>query len=207
MLLQDIPESIKNLEGFRFSKVINGEPVYWFGQTTSTMDIVDKLLKFPNTVITGIIVADEQTQGRGRYGKIWTSNIGGLYFSWLIKAEDNLTTFISELTTFSLVETLKSFKIICGIKLPNDIIYKGQKISGILIEKKGDFYNIGIGINVSNEISDVKQGVSMSMILGRSVESREEVLGQFINCFRTYKKYFSDNRELYLKKWSNYLIK
>lgn len=203
-----LPPTLKNLfdkKDFKFYKVIEDEDIYWFGKVPSTMDIASELI---NIKKEGIIVADEQTSGRGRYGKVWISLPGGLYFSWIMKPEKKISYFISQLISLSLIETMSNFKIICSIKLPNDIIYNKKKLSGILIEKKDIFYNVGIGINLDNQITDPEKETSISLILknGDSI-SKEEVLREFILRVKENQKKILEDADFSLKKWSSYLIK
>ncbi|HNS32950.1 MAG TPA: biotin--[acetyl-CoA-carboxylase] ligase [bacterium] len=200
-----IPGEIAQNAEFRLYESVEGEDVYWFHRVVSTMDTACGLIKNGSA---GIIAADEQTCGRGRYGKSWFSLPGGLYFSWITREEERFPFFLSELVTLSLVETMSSFGIICNIKLPNDIITcDKKKLAGILIEKKGEFYNIGVGINVNNRMDVIETGISMSMLLGRPLDDRTEILKRFISRFHINKKNFSEKEEFYLGKWSVNLIK
>ena len=98
-------------------KFINGEKVYIFDELTSTMDLADKLITQNKT---DVVVAKKQTKGRGRYGRKWYSEEGGLYFSFIEKNGRN--EFLSEIVSFSIVKTLQEYRINCKIKFPNDII-------------------------------------------------------------------------------------
>lgn len=175
-----------------------------FGKVTSTMDLARDFLDKDERII---ILAEEQTEGRGRYGNKWISPKGGLYFSLIIK-KNEITDFLSEITAISLVETFKNFNIKgCKIKFPNDIIIKGKKISGILIEKSNDFYIVGIGINVGkNQFFEKCNYITMEDILGHRVDIKD-VLLSFIENFETFSKLFIENFETGIKIWSENLIK
>ena len=182
-------------------KFINGEKVYFFDELTSTMDLANKFITQNKN---GIVVAKKQTKGRGRYGRKWYSEEGGLYFSFIEKNGGN--KFLSEIVSSSIVKTLQEYGINCKIKFPNDIIYKSKKIAGILIEKKGKIYIIGIGINVNNEINGEINGISMKEILKREVEI-EKVLEKFLIQYKLNREGFQKNKKFYLKKWSDFLQK
>lgn len=107
------------------------------------------------------IVCEQQTQGRGRHGKTWISNPGQcLTFSLLWRFDSRL----SRLAALSLVVALASVRALeaqgaVGIKLkwPNDLLFDGRKLGGILVET---FHQddktvavIGIGLNVSHSRS------------------------------------------------------
>jgi len=181
---------------------ICGVSVYFFERVSSTMDEAGEFLKKGKT---GIICAGEQINGRGRYGNRWLSRPGGLYFSWILK-EEAYSVFLSEIISLSIAESLETYGISCKIKLPNDIIASGRKISGILILKKEGFYIAGVGINVNNDTGDGRERISMKEIAGMPVD-KKGVLENFIKTFLAYKKAFSEDSCNSLQKWSKYLKK
>ncbi len=180
---------------------IEGIPIYRFNSVGSTMDVAGE---YAEKGMTGIVLAEKQESGRGRYGRRWLSAPGGLYFSFIIRAEGGFP--LSELTSLGIVKTLESFGISCKIKLPNDIISDKKKVAGILIVKKGTVYITGIGINVNNEVADTAERTSMKQIFGRPVE-KEEVLKRFVKTFLALKGEFTKDLQSSLKNWSGYLIK
>ncbi len=175
-----------------------------FDKVTSTMDVIKNYLDKKGKVI---VWAEEQTTGRGRYGREWLSPKGGLYFSFFVR-KNNITDFISEIVALSLIKTLINFGINdCKIKFPNDIIIRGKKISGILIEKSGNFYIIGIGINVKmNEIFKKFNYITMEELTKKNIKI-EEVLVNFFKNFGEMVKLFEEDIEYGLKIWSENLIK
>lgn len=187
----------------RICKEIEGIPVYYFGNVISTMDVAEHLLKDGKT---GIVVAEKQEAGRGRYGRKWFSPAGGLYLSWILREETLYPLFLSEMISLSIVITLKHFGVNCRIKLPNDIITDGKKIAGILIVKKSDRYIVGVGINVNNPVEDKEHQVAMKDVIGEGVD-KSIVLEQFIRTFQKVKEEFYKSSGSSLKSWGGYLIK
>lgn len=179
---------------------IEGIPVYSYGRVSSTMVRAEEFAGEGRTVI---VTAEEQSCGRGRYGREWLSLPGGLYFSMVIP-EESLP--VSELISLSIIKTLESFGIYCKIKFPNDIIKDGKKISGILIVKKEGSYIVGVGINVNNETGDAVERTSMKQVLEGPVE-KTVVLERFVRIFLRHKKMFMDDLYVSLKNWRAYLIK
>ncbi len=126
-----------------------------------------------------VIVAGEQTAGRGQRGNTWESEAGkNLTFSLLLrpKAIRASRQFeLSMLVSLGIVEALADCGIEAWIKWPNDIYAGGdRKICGILIENSISGANIersvaGIGLNVNQEVfrSDAPNPVSMKNITGR----------------------------------------
>ena len=117
------------------------------------IDVLDNL---------SVIVAKDQTSGRGQRGNIWLTEPGkNLTFSIVlkyeqmqvrIKAEDQFE--ISERTALSVIDLLAHYGIEARIKLPNDIYVGNEKICGILIEhslhgEQISYTIIGVGLNVN----------------------------------------------------------
>ena len=105
-----------------------------------------------------IVCAESQTKGRGRLGRQWISpKHKGIYFSIILRP--NLPpSEIAELTLLAAVAVCDAIRDISGlniqIKWPNDILYKGKKLGGILTELNAEldrvkFALVGIGLNVN----------------------------------------------------------
>ena len=97
-----------------------------------------------------IVVADHQTNGRGRLGRSWVDN-DDLLFSILIKDGLSKPTDYSLLIASTIIKVLKKYNP--TIKWPNDIMIGDKKVCGILLEsiskKKIECVIIGVGINVN----------------------------------------------------------
>ena len=117
-----------------------------------------KLLAEEGKVKRAILVASEQTAGRGRQGRSFSSNKGkGLYLSLLI-GEELPADFATSLTTYMAVVASRVLEDVAGmsprIKWVNDLYSGGKKLAGILTEGKGkdegvlSYAVIGIGINL-----------------------------------------------------------
>ncbi|MDG2090924.1 MAG: biotin--[acetyl-CoA-carboxylase] ligase [Gammaproteobacteria bacterium] len=139
-----------------------------------------------------VCIAEQQTAGKGRRGRPWVSPYGhNLYFT--IAREFNAG--ISELEGLSLVIALAVTRVLgrkqvqgLGIKWPNDILWQGKKLAGILLEISGDPTGlsqvlIGLGLNVSanpDSMVDVDQAwVDLKTISG-NVPDRNEVMADLI---------------------------
>ena len=144
-----------------------------FDKISSTQDEAEKY------VATGeetIVLAREQTGGKGTKGRSFVSKRGGLYFSHLVFYDDfpaKNAHRIIENYSVAVALALKNFGIDARIKWPNDIMVSKKKICGILtrscIEKEKVLFSVtGIGINVNNEITGeiADIAVSMKQILG-----------------------------------------
>jgi len=120
----------------------------------STNDQAFQIIKNTNNK-SGIIIAEKQKNGRGQYGKKWTSFKGNLFVSIffqvnMVQLSLNNLTKINCLLVKKLLSNFYKDKI--TIKKPNDLLINNMKISGILQEtlsKSGEtFIIVGIGINL-----------------------------------------------------------
>lgn len=109
-----------------------------------------------------VIVSEEQSAGRGRFGRSFYSPAQkGVYMSVLLKTGDSLqnATMITIKTAVAVRRAIaKLYDIEVAIKWVNDLYYRGKKVCGILSEAISDFESgmieaiiIGIGINVSTD--------------------------------------------------------
>jgi len=105
-----------------------------------------------------VIWADEQTQGRGRFARIWNSEPGlDLTFSLLLpltSLEQKLRQNITQIAALSVAQMLESYDLKPSVKWPNDVLIQGKKISGILCEITETDERVcgvlGIGININS---------------------------------------------------------
>ena len=106
-----------------------------------------------------IVLADRQTSGRGRLGRHWTSPAGNLYASVILKLDcpPQASAGLSLLTAVALGEALVELgpdHLDLALKWPNDLLIKGAKVAGILLENAASaggrepFIIIGTGVNI-----------------------------------------------------------
>jgi len=127
-----------------------------------------------------VVVAATQTKGRGRFGRVWYSPEGGLWFSVLFKPRKMLKPhFFTRACSVAVVRALKKFGIESHLKWPNDGYCDGKKIAGILTESvfEEDVLKaiiVGVGVNVNNDLPDhlVEKSVTMRELTGRKIGTR-----------------------------------
>lgn len=103
-----------------------------------------------------VLAAELQTEGRGRLGRTWHSSVASsLTFSLLWRFERSVAGLggLSLAVGLAVARALHARKIGVGLKWPNDLLWQGRKLGGILIEVRGDSLGpcaavIGIGLNV-----------------------------------------------------------
>ncbi len=100
------------------------------------------------------LIAKVQTSGKARNGKNWFSPSGGLWFSVYLENFSGTAGALSQLCAVTVCEVLEKQGLLTNIKWPNDIISRGKKLGGILIEKVKDKFIIGIGLNLNLSNSD-----------------------------------------------------
>lgn len=107
-----------------------------------------------------LVLADEQTSGRGRMGRKWhTPPHSALAFSLILrpqKREQDSVGLFSGLGALALVDALHSIEIDARIKWPNDVLIRRKKVAGILVEtvwlgSEVESVILGMGVNVSPE--------------------------------------------------------
>lgn len=102
-----------------------------------------------------LIIAKKQTKGKGRTGKSFYSPKGGIYFSLSLHNVDSSLLTLKVAVAINRVLN-KLYNINTSIKWVNDIFYNNLKLGGILVEQVNDFYIVGIGININNNINKIK---------------------------------------------------
>lgn len=196
-----------------------GRTAHAFRTVQSTNDVA--AAQAEHGAIEGtIIVADQQTKGRGRLGRTWYSPPGtGIYLSIVLRptfAPENAPG-LSLMTALALAETLETF---CPgslqIKWPNDVLLGGRKVAGILTElsaekDKINHVVVGIGINVNHgvghfpdELKDT--ATSVRRYLKRKV-SRIQLLQRFLHRFEheyaLYGRHLLGKAHARLRKYSS----
>lgn len=129
--------------------------------TDSTNRVLKELAK--NGAKEGqVVIADEQTNGRGRLGRYFFSPKNrGIYMSVLLRPDDKAYE-MAPLTAWVAVAVANAIESVCGVrpgvKWVNDLILNGKKICGIMTElavkddgNKVDYIIVGIGINVTGK--------------------------------------------------------
>ena len=161
-----------------------------------------------------IVLADEQTAGRGQADKVWISPPHrNLYASVLLRPliTPAQAPLLSLLAAVALVDTLRHEGAGCGIKWPNDVLIQQRKVAGILTEMEThqdavQFVVVGIGVNVNmteedmeDHLSSVAQpATSLQVSLGREI-AREEMLAALMGSLEAWYQRFITQGETVLQ--------
>lgn len=185
-----------------------GKNLYYFDSIDST-NLHAKRLAEEGAPHGTLVVADQQTAGRGRRGRTWISPSGSnIYFTLLLRPEI-MPDKASMLTLVMAYALAKGIGQVCespdgktkpGIKWPNDIVLEGRKACGILTEMSLSvemdsiqYLVIGVGINAGKQefapelqghavaLEEVYGQVGRSHLLVAVMQAFEEAYGQFMD--------------------------
>ncbi len=154
--------------------------VHWLSRTDSTNRTLASMVvdgASPGTVV----IASQQTAGRGQWGRQWHSPPGGLYLSLALAPHLTLncsSLYFTLAGTWGVATSLNNLGIPAQVKWPNDIIIRGKKLGGVLAEARtcGSLLEtliVGLGLNCFNTVPPA--GVSLNQLVNR--EQPQEVLG------------------------------
>jgi len=152
-----------------------------------------------------LVVADDQTKGRGQQGNSWETEKGkNLTFSLLCHPDFILAAqqwLLSQCMAVAIQQTLSLYVEGVEVKWPNDIYVGDQKISGTLIEcdLQGKHISnciIGVGININQTTfrSDAPNPTSLRLLTGKEYD-REEVLSSLVQHFQRFYADLQEGRE------------
>lgn len=154
--LQEVPEQLSLSGTLKGIGQPQGIPIHLFDTLPSTNQTLWELINQGATAGT-VVIAAQQTAGRGQWGRQWQSTKGGLYLS--VALAPNLQASNSAQLTlcsaWGIATALKSYGIPVFLKWPNDLLLLGRKLGGILTETRvhqGQITKavVGVGINWSN---------------------------------------------------------
>jgi BirA family transcriptional regulator, biotin operon repressor / biotin---[acetyl-CoA-carboxylase] ligase len=162
-----------------------GHRIIHFFKTDSTNTVATRLASEDAPHGT-VVVAEEQTAGRGRFGRSWHSEkSSGIYTSIILRPKLS-PALAPALTLMAGVAAHRALTTATGlsfdIRWPNDLLIGGKKVCGILTEMSADFDSLhyvvlGIGINVNHsEVPADLKGVATSVRLeGKKTFSRPNI--------------------------------
>ncbi|HIE54675.1 MAG TPA: biotin--[acetyl-CoA-carboxylase] ligase, partial [Chromatiaceae bacterium] len=109
--------------------------IHYVESCSSTQDIADLLARQGAGEGT-VVLAEEMTMGRGRLGRRWFARPGGLWFTIILRPEHvrglHLLSLALGLSVVRALESLLGLRT--GLKWPNDVLYSGKKLAGVLVE-------------------------------------------------------------------------
>ena len=133
-----------------------------------------------------LVIAEEQTSGKGRMGRVWSSPKNkGVYMSVILKPNTDPVN-VARLTLLGAAAinlALKDIGIKSEIKWPNDVVINGKKVAGVLTEMHSElgvinYVILGIGINANLNLDQIpedlkEKATSLKAIKGEKIDRRE----------------------------------
>jgi len=191
-----------------------GRDISYFASIGSTNDEAKKMAA--NGKATGaVVLAERQTCGHGRLAREWFSpNGAGIWLSVILRPR-LLPKDAPKITLLAAVAVNQAIinctGLATGIKWPNDIVFQGKKIAGILTEMNAEmdavnYIVLGIGINVNVKFDDFPAEIhtiasSLSMLAGHSI-SRIKLLAEILlQLERLYEEVCRDGFEHVFHEW------
>jgi BirA family biotin operon repressor/biotin-[acetyl-CoA-carboxylase] ligase len=158
-----------------------GTTIHRFSTCPSTNDLAKKLAREGSAEGT-VIIAEEQTEGRGTKGRSWHSPLGqGLYASVILRPRRPDLSLLPLMAGVACLEAVRDAAgLEAALEWPNDIVCESRKIGGILCE--GEFLGnsvsfavLGIGLNVGQKKGDFPSALrrtagSLRLALGREAD-------------------------------------
>ena len=152
-----------------------------------------------------LVIADQQSAGRGRFGRKWEATAGkSLLFSLPLRPSAPVAawSFLPMTAAVAVAEALDEFGLAesAGIKWPNDVIARGKKLCGILTEAASDKGKtsgvvLGVGVNVNQAAEDFPEEIRQSATSVR-LESKSKEIDR-IQLLRTILLRLEENYELF----------
>lgn len=164
-----------------------------------------------------LVVADLQTNGRGRMGRRWVTHPGSsLAFSMICHPDpgtDITLSFYSPLGALAVCQALTThYGLDTEVKWPNDVLIERQKVAGVLAEaswlgEKIQHIIIGIGINVTRDAVPAKEDLqfpatSVEGALGRTTD-RFELLAAVLESINYWRQHLAVNE--FIQAWQSCL--
>lgn len=165
-----------------------------------------------------VIWAKRQTAGKGRMGREWVSAEGNLYVTILLSPKCDLLrcsqlSFVAAVAAASTVEPIIPEAGAIECKWPNDILFNGRKLGGILLEsfstmdeqgKEKQWVAVGVGINIDSYPKDTAFPATCLRETGVEIISAKIVLSRFVyNFIHAYDEWNEQGFEPIRQKWIN----
>ena len=195
---------------WRLATKVIGRKISSYSTTDSTMDLAHRL------VASGepeghVVVAEAQSQGRGRLGRTWQSPAGqGIYASVILRPKI-APTAAPLLTLLAAVATVEAIHRTTGlaaqIKWPNDVMIRERKVAGILTELTTELNRIraailGIGLNVNTPKSALPRfATSLAVEHGQSCDRLTVARALFVALDEWYGAFLRDGGVSLLAAW------
>lgn len=149
--------------------------LYWYPTLHSTSDKAMELRKRGELFAPAVVLAGRQTAGRGRGTNTWWSGEGSLTVTFVLPVEETVQPhelpLIAGLAARGAAAELSGDNRV-QLKWPNDLVYDGKKLAGLLCERAQGIDLIGIGLNVNLESNLAPAELRSKIISLREIRGR-----------------------------------
>jgi BirA family biotin operon repressor/biotin-[acetyl-CoA-carboxylase] ligase len=159
-----------------------------------------------------VVVADEQTAGKGRIKRGWLTPKGNIALSIILYPLLDYLPYLIMVASLAVVHGIEAATgIKSEIKWPNDVLIKGRKVCGILIENKvrGDVVNysvIGIGVNVNLNLDYFPEIRATATSLYDELRKNVSILGLIRRLLVEFEKLYSASPDAVFQEWRDNLV-
>ena len=188
------------------------ENVVYVDKTDSTNTLAKEMVANGRLKPAGLVVAESQAAGRGRFGRRWHSPRGGIWFSLVVRPrlsvrEAGVVPLLASVAAAEVVAEVTGLDV--RIKWPNDLLIGGKKVAGILTELAAelgeiDYLVIGLGLNANFSFSDLGDSRLPATTLmdetGRAVD-RARLIADIVNRFLSDLPGLSEGVDSILARW------
>ncbi|MBE0446549.1 MAG: biotin--[acetyl-CoA-carboxylase] ligase [Actinobacteria bacterium] len=160
-----------------------------------------------------VVVAEEQSHGKGRLNRSWVSPPGGIWLSVILRpqvppSEASRFTLLAGVAAAKAIETLG---IKPEIKWPNDILIGGKKVCGILLELSAqpdrvDCLIMGFGVNANVDMNKIPQesrerAITLASFLGKEIDRRQLVADLLLKLENEYRRLIAGEWDSVIADW------
>jgi BirA family biotin operon repressor/biotin-[acetyl-CoA-carboxylase] ligase len=152
-----------------------------------------------------VVLADEQTAGRGRQGRAWSSPRGGLYVSVLLRPTSQAVGLVPLAAGVAVAEALEGFGVRARLKWPNDVLVDGGKLAGILAEASSgasaiEWIVLGVGVNLE-PVGLADDLWATAAALGARGAGRDAVAAAVLRQLRVWYDALTEREAAVLEAW------
>ncbi|MCI5049192.1 MAG: biotin--[acetyl-CoA-carboxylase] ligase [Rickettsiales bacterium] len=169
-----------------------------------------------------VIWAKRQTSGKGRMGREWVSHEGNLFVTILLSPNCDLLqcsqlSFVASVAVANTVDPIIPDDGLIQCKWPNDVLYDGKKLGGILLEsfstlnemgEEQTWVAVGVGINIDSYPEDTSFPATCLRQTGVEIVSAKIVLSRFVyNFIHAYDLWCDEGFDPIRRKWIDHAYK
>lgn len=183
---------------------------------THAMRLLQDNTLVPENDRYAVFLAEQQTSGKGRRGRLWVSPYGQNLYMTLVRLVDTAnmrTDGLSLVTGLALVRALKTLGVEgLAVKWPNDVLHEGRKLAGILLEISGDITGIcqlvvGVGVNVRcrpQDMADVGQPwTDLYQAAGRAIARNQLVAAVVTHIMQAMAQFEQQGMAGFMDEWAS----